>query len=439
MIGPAHELKTTDQRLALNANAGGTHMTSSTSTHISGENEADKSDDRKRPLISFLLFAYNQERYIGAAVRAALSQTYSPLEIIISDDASTDRTFAIIEDEVAAYEGPHLVRVNRNDTNLGLGAHVNWMFGEAQGELFIMAGGDDISLPRRTESIYNAYVTSKEKVRALFSATVIIDSESVVHGILDDPPPKARADLQYMAVKMRPLVAGFAAAWHRSVYDYFGPMLPKTNYEDLALSLRAVILGKIEYLSEPLVLYRRHRNSITGQLRLSPDDRSRSITEMHARSVRELNSMITVRLGAQRDLCLAVACGHVEETLYLRLQQDAHWELALVVVKSRLLGLSGLSPTKALFLVARLSICLRYALQAFRTILPSILPLLGKLRDYRNLRRQIVQGGAWGDPLVVRCSSDPVLPSLIREINAIIQPDAISNAAILDSDGDEER
>jgi glycosyltransferase involved in cell wall biosynthesis len=49
-----------------------------------------------RPLISFMLFAYNQEHYIRRAVEAAMAQTYSPLEIILSDDASSDGTAAPI-------------------------------------------------------------------------------------------------------------------------------------------------------------------------------------------------------------------------------------------------------------------------------------------------------------------------------------------------------
>ena len=52
--------------------------------------------EQGRPLITFALFAYNQEKYIEEAVQGAFLQTYSPLEIILSDDGSTDRTFEII-------------------------------------------------------------------------------------------------------------------------------------------------------------------------------------------------------------------------------------------------------------------------------------------------------------------------------------------------------
>ena len=51
-----------------------------------------------KPLISFLLLTYNQENYIQDAINGALAQTYSPLEIIISDDCSTDGTYKKIEE-----------------------------------------------------------------------------------------------------------------------------------------------------------------------------------------------------------------------------------------------------------------------------------------------------------------------------------------------------
>ena len=72
-----------------------------------------------RPLLSLLLFAYNQEAYIRDALRGALAQTYSPLQILVSDDASTDGTAAIVAEELAGYRGPHDVEFLQNPENLG--------------------------------------------------------------------------------------------------------------------------------------------------------------------------------------------------------------------------------------------------------------------------------------------------------------------------------
>ena len=68
-----------------------------------GANEGKNPSIEERPLVTFALFAYNQERYIREAVEGAFAQTYEPLEIILSDDCSTDRTFEIMQEMVANY------------------------------------------------------------------------------------------------------------------------------------------------------------------------------------------------------------------------------------------------------------------------------------------------------------------------------------------------
>ncbi len=93
------------------------------------------------PLITFAIFAYNQEKYIRDAIEGAFAQDYSPLEIIISDDCSTDHTFEIIQQMVDEYSGPNVVRLNRNTDNLGLIAHVNKVFELANGDWIVAAAG----------------------------------------------------------------------------------------------------------------------------------------------------------------------------------------------------------------------------------------------------------------------------------------------------------
>ena len=97
-------------------------------------------------LVSFCLFTYNQEAYIKDAVESALNQTYSPLEIIISDDCSQDATFQIIEETVRNYNGPHKVILNKNKRNMGLGRHFSDVCCNiSTGDYLVVLGGDDIS------------------------------------------------------------------------------------------------------------------------------------------------------------------------------------------------------------------------------------------------------------------------------------------------------
>ena len=107
----------------------------------------------EKPLVTFALFTYNQEQFIREAVEAAFAQTYEPLEIILSDDCSTDRTFEILKETAAAYRGSHQVVVRKTAANRGTLVHVAEVASLAQGELLILAAGDDISKPSRTATL----------------------------------------------------------------------------------------------------------------------------------------------------------------------------------------------------------------------------------------------------------------------------------------------
>lgn len=113
--------------------------------------------EKERPLVTFALIAYNQERYISEAVSGALAQTYEHLEIILSDDCSTDRTFEIMVGMATDYRGNHQIILNRNEKNVGIFSHVMNVFGISNGELIVFAAGDDISVHDRVENVVKVW------------------------------------------------------------------------------------------------------------------------------------------------------------------------------------------------------------------------------------------------------------------------------------------
>ena len=86
------------------------------------------------------------------AVEGAFSQTYSLLEIILSDDCSSDRTCEIMVEMAREYQGPHLVKVKREGENLGVARHFDDLMRLSGGQFVVAAAGDDISDPERTEA-----------------------------------------------------------------------------------------------------------------------------------------------------------------------------------------------------------------------------------------------------------------------------------------------
>ena len=108
-------------------------------------------------MLTFAIAAYNQERFIKEAVEGAFAQTYSPLQIILSDDCSKDRTFQIMEQMAADYHGPHRLKLNQNLVRRSIGGHINRVAELSEGEMIVGAAGDDLSLPQRTQRVFEAW------------------------------------------------------------------------------------------------------------------------------------------------------------------------------------------------------------------------------------------------------------------------------------------
>ena len=216
--------------------------------------------DIKRPLITFAVFTFNQEAYIVDAVRAALAQTYTPLEIIISDDCSTDRTFSLIQEVVATYEGQHNVRLNRNVQNLGIGGHTTKMMMElAQGELIVLAAGDDISVPERVASIYNSWERTGRKAYSILSGYRRMSPEGALEEEVTFPREEfVKERVSDYLKRNRPMYGpGCVQACHRDVFRVFGPITAAPDIEDNTITIRGRFLGEILLMREILVHWRR--------------------------------------------------------------------------------------------------------------------------------------------------------------------------------------
>ena len=223
--------------------------------------------DNSKPLVTFAVFAYNQERLITDAVNSALAQTYSPLEVIISDDCSTDGTFALIEQIVDNYAGPHKVLVHRNEYNLGYVGNVNRVWELSSGDLVVFQGGDDISLPHRTSKLVETWLSHDPHPDLLYSGTVRINEDGDVirvdNAVIEKTPP---IDDTITGRKIF-IAGGCANAMSRSLHFNVGSLDESVMAEDFVYSFRALLGNGVVGIPEPLVYYRQHSASILGELR----------------------------------------------------------------------------------------------------------------------------------------------------------------------------
>ena len=213
-------------------------------------------NETEKPLVTFALFAYNQERFIREAVEGAFAQTYSPLQIILSDDCSSDRTFEIMQEMSSLYTGPHQIFLNRNYKNKGIGGHVNEVMKIASGELIVVAAGDDVSFAHRTEVLAKKWISSGRSFKSLHSYAEEINVDGVITGKILANGHKKSIEVPLEHANLNLCVLGATHAWDREVFEVFGDILDKVMNEDVVIPFRSSIIGKITFIPEALVQYR---------------------------------------------------------------------------------------------------------------------------------------------------------------------------------------
>ncbi len=149
------------------------------------------------PKVSIGLAVYNGEKYLKQAVNSILAQTFTDFELIISDNASTDRTQQICEEY--ARQDPR-IRYSRNPENIGGANNENLTFKLSRGRYFRWAAHDDVCGPRLLEKLVEA-LDSDPSIVLAYTYIQKIDAEGRPIGVLDketgcEPTAAARlADL----------------------------------------------------------------------------------------------------------------------------------------------------------------------------------------------------------------------------------------------------
>ena len=132
------------------------------------------------PLVTIAIPTYNRAAFsLPQALRAALAQTYPQLEILVSDNCSTDDT----ERVVRTFADPR-IRYTRHAENIGPNNNFNFCVHEARGTFFLLFHDDDVVDPDLVETLIAA-ADGNETVGLLRAGTRLIDAQGEV---LDEYP-----------------------------------------------------------------------------------------------------------------------------------------------------------------------------------------------------------------------------------------------------------
>lgn len=227
----------------------------------------------ERPIISVLMPVYNSERYVAGSVESVLRQTLPDFEFIIVDDGSTDRSLEILRTYAAK---DSRIRLTSRE-NKGVARTRNEMLVQARGEFIAVMDADDIALPERF-ALQVSFLRTHPEVVCIGGAYEIIDEVGRLLTCLS--PPRENGEIQQQALAGHGSICHSCAMIRRSsLLDINGYDEAFTIAPDLDLWLRLGEIGELVNLKEPILKYRIHTNSISGQNPVKQRDAARIACE----------------------------------------------------------------------------------------------------------------------------------------------------------------
>jgi glycosyltransferase involved in cell wall biosynthesis len=208
------------------------------------------------PLVSIGLPTYNGERYIREALDALLAQDYPNLRLLISDNASTDRTAEICL-EVAARD--ERVSYRRSTENIGAARNFNETFALTTGEFFMWAADDDRWHPSYVRRCVAALEADRGAVMATTGLRFIDESGAVIeqdYTLSDNPDLSSDSVAERVGILIR------RGGWYQSYGVIRREALARTQLfrdaygPDVIVVLELALQGRIVKIGDVLFWYR---------------------------------------------------------------------------------------------------------------------------------------------------------------------------------------
>ncbi len=206
-------------------------------------------------MISVVLAAYKGEKYIAAQVESILSELGENDELIISDDFPAGKTKAavaeLIENDkrIVYLEGP----------GKGVIRNFEYAISKAKGDFIFLSDQDDIWLKNKVQAVMAEF----EK-----GVDLVLHNAKITDGDLNETGEYAfeinKTATGFFRNIIKNSYQGCCMAFRSEMRKFILPFPGKIPMHDQWIGLMSEKHGKIGLIDEPLILYRRHGDNVTG-------------------------------------------------------------------------------------------------------------------------------------------------------------------------------
>lgn len=213
----------------------------------------------KKPLVSVIMTAKNFERFVDEAIASIMNQTYKNLELVVVDDASTDKTADIIRGWEK--KDGRVVAIFNTESILPSRAR-NKAAQIARGKYLAILDSDDVALPERLSTQVD-YMETHPELAAIGSHAEIID----VNGkhLSEKRKSKNITDIRYAMVLQNQFIHS-SVMMRKGVFDRLGGYRSEYDFaEDYDIFSRILETGDMSNVDAVLIRFRASSGGVTTQ------------------------------------------------------------------------------------------------------------------------------------------------------------------------------
>ena len=220
--------------------------------------------------VDILLATYNGEKYLSEQIESILNQTYKDFRLLISDDCSTDKTRDIIKKYASEDKR---IEIFLQENNLGVVGNFEFLLNKVKNEYFMFSDQDDIwDLEKIEKSIKKIEDTSADLVYT--DLEVVDSSKNTIYKSywkLKNIYQKIKKYNNFESLYLNNFVTGCTILSKKEIISKVLPLPKDSKYvlHDYWIPLIISQEGKIDYIEEPLIKYRQHKNNKIGSKKKS--------------------------------------------------------------------------------------------------------------------------------------------------------------------------
>lgn len=210
-------------------------------------------------MISVCLTTFNGEKYIKKQLDSILLQLSENDEVIISDDGSSDETLSIINNfHDSRIKVLHHKQNNKESNHRKATANFENALQHAQGDYIFLSDQDDVWLPNKVNICISEL---KQHDFVVHNMKVMNSDEEIIRNSFFSSDVKLPESWFSVVIKLK--FYGCCMAFNKKVLDYILPIPYSVighDYWIFALAIKSFICS---YISEPLIIYREHSDSVS--------------------------------------------------------------------------------------------------------------------------------------------------------------------------------